>query len=62
MKETDNLMGGILEDYSHLIAKNKQDFDEKFGKYLPKNEDDEWSTDLFIYEIYRKYSLLANHL
>ena len=53
MKETDNLMGGILEDYSHLIAKNKQDFDEKFGKYLPKNEDDEWSTDLFINEIYR---------
>ena len=41
MKETDNLMGGILEDYSHLIAKNKKDFDQKFGKYLPKEENDE---------------------
>ena len=40
MQETENLMGDILKDYSHLISKNQQDFDDKFGKYLPKKEEE----------------------
>lgn len=40
MSETENLMGDILNDYSHLISKNQQDFNEKFGQYLPKKDED----------------------
>ena len=39
MQETENVMGGILKDYEHLISKNKEDFNEKFGEYLPKKEE-----------------------
>lgn len=40
MHETENLMGDILKDYQHLVAKNQEDFNEKFGQHLPKKDDD----------------------
>lgn len=38
LKETENFMSDMLNDYSHVISKNPQDFEEKYGKHLPKKD------------------------
>ena len=43
-------MGDILKDYSHLISKNQEDFNDKFGQYLPK-KDENWTLILIPYYI-----------
>jgi hypothetical protein len=37
-------MGEILQEYAHLISKSPQDFENKYGKILPKRD---W--DVMIY-------------
>jgi hypothetical protein len=39
MSETENLMGDILHGYAHVISNNQQDFEQKFGDYLPKKNE-----------------------
>jgi hypothetical protein len=36
LNETENLMNDILNDYSHLLAKTPQNFNQEFGDFLNK--------------------------